>query len=79
MPVTLPFVSGCVTMAALSFTALLWEVGMTATATWGKEQTGLMSKGVPRFVKEHRKGGGSPSILSRAPPVTTSSVDLFPE
>ena len=79
MPVTLPFVSGCVTTASLSFTALLQEVGMTATATWGEEETGLMFKGVPCSVKEHREVGGPPSILSRGPPVTTSSMDLFPE
>ena len=47
MPVTPPFVSGCVTLASLCFTALLWEAGTMATPTWGEEEVGLTFKGVP--------------------------------
>ena len=47
MPVTPPFISGCVTLASLCFTALLREVGTTATPTWGEEAVGLTFKGVP--------------------------------
>ena len=49
MPVTPPFISGCVTLASLCFTALCFpeEAGTTATPTWGEEAVGLTFKGVP--------------------------------